>query len=144
LKNNKKYVKIYALTHFVRNLGGSRMTTMQMARESFLKKNYLDESSLKVLNDVEDLSSLLIEVEARDGVETGVFFYNSEKNEFSLYEQDHFMRIPRPCSNSGKCYKNKYDTCLLKHADEDTHPFERFLQLCLEGIYELKEVTRKL
>ena len=119
-------------------------TAMQMARESFLKKHYLNESSLKVLSDAEDLSSLLIEVEARDSVETGVFFYNKEKNAFSLYEQDHFMSRTRPCSNSGKCYKDEYDTCLLRHAGEDTHPFECFLQLCLEGIYELKEITRKL
>lgn len=120
------------------------VSTMQTARESFLKNHYLNESSLQVLNDAEDLSSLLIKVEAFDSIEKGVFFYNAENNEFSLYQAEpFFVRTRRPCSSTGECYKNVYDTCVLRYAGESTHSFERFLQLCLEGFYELIEIFKK-
>lgn len=119
-------------------------TAMQIARESFLKNHYLDKASLEVLNHAEDLSNLLIKVEAFDDVETGVFSYNPESNEFYLYGQDEFfVRTRRRCSKTGKCPEKKWDTCLTRHSGEKVHSFERFLQMCLKHVYELFEITEK-
>ena len=120
-------------------------TTMQKARESFLKNHYLNEASLRLLNDAEDLGSLLIEVEDCNGVERGVFIYNEKNAEFSLLEPDNFMRRRLPCNNTGKCYKEdvSFDTCLQRLSGEADHPFEQFLQLCIQGVYRLSEITIK-
>ena len=120
-------------------------TAMQKARESFLKNHYLNESSLRVLNDAKDLSNLVIEVEDCNSIERGVFIYNKETNEFSLLEPDNFMRRRFPCSSTNKCYKENvsFDTCLRRLSGESDHPFERFLQLCIQDIYQLVEITIK-
>lgn len=116
-------------------------TAMQKARNSFLKKHYLNEASLGVLNNAEDLSSLLIEVKDCNSKERGVFMYNKENDEFSLLEPDNFMARRLPCNNMGECFK--YDTCLLRIAKETEHPFERFLKLCIEDIYQIIKITIK-
>lgn len=129
-------------------------TPMQKARESFLKKHYIYDSNkeaLELLNRAEDLSTLLIKVEAFDSTETGTFAYNPETYEFYLYGQDQFfVRTQRPCSGTGKCYKDKnkegtpnWDNCLTRHAGEKIHSFGRFLQMCLEPVYEIIDITEK-
>lgn len=130
----------------MRILGGSIMnqTAMQIARKSFLQKHYLDKASLEVLASAKDLSNLLITVEAFDSVEQGTFSYNSETNEFYLYEQDEFfVRTRRLCSGKNKCPKNEWDTCLTRHSGEKRHSFERFLQMCRKPVYELAKITEK-
>lgn len=111
--------------------------------EKCMKIYYLNESSLEILNRAKDLSNLIIKVEAFNSTETGIFCYNSKTNEFYLYEQKHFLVRNFACSKTSKCPKGKWDTCVTRYSGEKVHSFECFLQICLEGIYELIEITEK-
>ncbi len=133
-------------------------TPMQKARESFLKNHYIDynkdsnKEALELLNRAEDLSTLLIKVEAFDDTEQALFAYNPETNEFYLYGQDQFfVRTNRPCSGLDKCYKDRgekgtpnWDKCLARHSGEKIHSFERFLAMCLRPVvYEIIDIIEK-
>ena len=128
-------------------------TPMQKARESFLKKHYIYDSNkeaLELLNRAEDLSTLLIIVESYCSTATGAFAYNPETNEFYLYGPDKIMDDNWQCSKTGKCWKDRgkkgtpnWDNCLTRHGAEEIHPFERFLAMCLQPVYEIIDIKKK-
>jgi len=111
-------------------------TPMQKARESFLKNHYIKDSNkeaLELLNCAEDLSTLLIKVDAFDNVEQGTFAYNPKTNKFYLYGQkEFFVRYRRRCSGIGKCPDDRgekgtpnWDKCLTRHSGKKVHPFHQ-------------------